>query len=622
VAQAQAHTNAPPRPAGHQIKVINLHRAFAARLGHTKPGKISGIVYARGKHVRAVQKRRACSEPNCALIYNGGSVQHSPHVYLLLWGPAWSTSPGEEASASYLESFYSGLGAQPDDNWSTTTSQYGDGSGFPAFTGSVYEGAFQDTSTPPSGVDQSGLAAEADAFATSQGVTDLGDAQIVVATQSGTCPQGFYAPGCAGGTGNYCAWHSSSNEPYTNLPYILDAGAGCGEDFVNGNGTYDGFSIVGGHEYAETITDPYPDSGWFDYNDSISGGEIGDKCAWRGESWGGNDPAGDVTLSTGSFAMQSLWSNAANACVMSTTLRDTVTVTNPGNQNGTVGDGVSLQMHGSSSDGYPLTWHATGLPAGMAINPTTGLINGTFTRAAVYNVTVAASDQTGASGSASFTWTVTSASDVVTVANPGNQTTYQNVKVSLKVTGTSSAGHPLTWSASGLPGGLSIGSSTGQVTGQPHNPGTYHVLVTASDQTGASGSAAFTWTVKRVVGKAITGFAGKCLDDHNRLVTNGNTVDIYTCNGTGAQLWTFSGGELIVLGKCLYDPHGGGGSTSLVIWTCNGQSTELWTHRSNGEYVLKHNGLCLTDPSSSRVNGTPVQVRVCHNYSDQHWSLP
>jgi hypothetical protein len=139
-------------------------------------------------------------------------------------------------------------------------------------------GAFQDTSTPPNGVDQSQLAAEADAFASSHGVTDLTDAQIILATQSGTCPSGFDAPSCAGGTGTYCAWHSSSNEPYTNLPYLLDAGTGCGESFVNSgaSGSHDGFSIVGGHEYAETITDPYPNSGWIDVSDPY-GGEIGDK---------------------------------------------------------------------------------------------------------------------------------------------------------------------------------------------------------------------------------------------------------------------------------------------------------------------------------------------------------
>jgi hypothetical protein len=146
------------------------------------------------------------------------------------------------------------------------------------------------------------------------GVTDLTNAQIIVATQSGTCPAGFYAPSCNGGSGYYCAWHSNSNEPYTNLPYVLDAGGGCGEDFVNAAGTHDGFSIIGGHEYAETITDPFPLSGWWDPNDNTESGEIGDKCAWQA-------PNGDVALSTGSFAMQSLWSNSApNACVMSTSV--------------------------------------------------------------------------------------------------------------------------------------------------------------------------------------------------------------------------------------------------------------------------------------------------------------
>jgi len=620
VAQAQTHPR--PRPAGYQAKAINLHRAFEAALGHTKLGKISGITYALGKRPKAAGRvHRSCTEPNCPLVYSGGVVQHSPHVYLLLWGPAWSTNSGEEASAAYLESFFAGLGAQPQDNWSTTTSQYGDGSGFPAFTGSVYEGAFQDTSTPPSGVTESQLAAEADAFTADEGVTDLNDAQIVVATQSGTCPQGFYAPGCAGGSGNYCAWHSSSSEPFTNLPYILDSGTGCGEDFVNSNGTYDGFSIVGGHEYAETITDPYPDSGWIDAADGVSGGEIGDKCAWAGEIWGGNDPDGDVTLSTGSFAMQSLWSNSADACVMSTE-PDTITVTNPGNQTGSVGDAVSLQMQGSSSAGNPLTWKATGLPAGLSINSSSGLMSGTLAAHADYHPTITAKDSTGAQGSVAFTWQVQTAKDAVTVINPGNQTTYRNVEVSLQVTGNSSGGYPLTWTATGLPTGLSIGTATGLVSGTPHNPGNYSVVVRASDKTGATGYVAFTWTVKQVVGRAITGVGGKCLDDHNRLVTNGNTVDIYTCNGTGAQRWTFSGGELIVLGKCLDDPHSGGGSAAVVIWTCNGHNSELWAHRSNGEYVLKQNGLCLTDPSSSKVNGTPVAVRACHNYKDQHWTGP
>jgi hypothetical protein len=84
-----------------------------------------------------------------------------------------------------------------------------------------------------------------------------------------------------------------------------------------------------------------------------------------------------------------------------------VTVTNPGNQTGTVGTAASLQVHASdSASGQTLTYRASGLPAGLSINSSTGLISGTPTAAGTANVTVTATDGTGASGSANFTWTV------------------------------------------------------------------------------------------------------------------------------------------------------------------------------------------------------------------------
>ena len=99
-------------------------------------------------------------------------------------------------------------------------------------------------------------------------------------------------------------------------------------------------------------------------------------------------------------------------------------------------------------------------------------------------------------------------------------------------------------------------------------------------------------------------------------------MDIWTCNGTTSQTWTFSGGHLMVLGKCLNDQAHTGVGTKLVIWGCNTHMGQLWAHKSNGEYVLQLNGLCLTDPSGSSVNGTQVQIRTCQNFADQHWSLP
>ena len=86
---------------------------------------------------------------------------------------------------------------------------------------------------------------------------------------------------------------------------------------------------------------------------------------------------------------------------------NTVTVTNPGNQTGTVGTAVSLQIHATdSATGQTLTYSATGLPAGLSINASSGLIPGTPTTATTYSVTVKATDTTGAFGTAAFSWTI------------------------------------------------------------------------------------------------------------------------------------------------------------------------------------------------------------------------
>jgi subtilase family serine protease len=85
---------------------------------------------------------------------------------------------------------------------------------------------------------------------------------------------------------------------------------------------------------------------------------------------------------------------------------NTVTVTNPGSKTGTVGTATSLQISASDSGGLALTYSATGLPTGLSINASSGLISGTPSAAGTFSVTVTAKDSTNASGSATFTWTI------------------------------------------------------------------------------------------------------------------------------------------------------------------------------------------------------------------------
>src|ERR1700677_3247291 len=182
-----------------------------------------------------------------------------------------------------------------------------------------------------------------------------------------------------------------------------------------------------------------------------------------------------------------------------------VSIFSPGTQTTPVGGSVYLQMQGEDTCTGSLSYKASGLPAGLSINSTTGVISGATKTAGTSSVTVTGTDSTGPSGSATFTWNIGTTSNTVTVTNPGSQTGTVGTAASLQIAATDSgSGQTLTYSATGLPAGLSISSTTGLISGTPTTAGSNSVTVTAKDTTGASGSASFTWTINPTATNTVT----------------------------------------------------------------------------------------------------------------------
>ena len=384
-------------------------------------------------------------------------------VYLIFWGSQWggagtdgngNTTFANDSTgvAPRLQQLFKGIGTN-NELWSGVMTQFCEGvatgsqtcpanSAHVAYpTGGTLAGVWANTgSAAPSQANGHQIGTVAVSAATHFGNTTAAsnrNAQYIVVSPSGTHPDGFNTPG-----GGFCAWHDWNGDTtlsggavsssvgdiaFHNMPYVPDAGASCGAGFVNPGNNLDGVTIVDGHEYSETVTDQNPPGGWTD----SQGEENADKCAWIQS---GQGASANVSFGTGTFAMQSTWSNDFNngtgGCQISHPIvgggggGNTVTVTNPGNQAGTVGTPVSLQIHATdSSSTATLTFSATGLPGGLSIS-SSGLISGTPTTGGMFNTTVTATDNTGASGSTSFSWTISGggggcASPGQKLGNPG-----------------------------------------------------------------------------------------------------------------------------------------------------------------------------------------------------------
>jgi len=123
-------------------------------------------------------------------------------------------------------------------------------------------------------------------------------------------------------------------------------------------------------------------------------------------------------------------------------------------------------------------------------NDMTGSNGGAFAAGGGYDMATGLGSPNGAALTQSL------CTDSIALVNPGAQRSTLNTPVSLQIKGDDTRGAPLSYSATGLPAGLSINSSSGKITGRPRHFGTSSVTVTATDPAGTIARVSFPWTIQ------------------------------------------------------------------------------------------------------------------------------
>jgi len=163
-------------------------------------------------------------------------------------------------------------------------------------------------------------------------------------------------------------------------------------------------------------------------------------------------------------------------------------ITSATTASGTAASAFSYQIAASNT---PTSFGATGLPAGLSVNSTSGLISGTPTAAATSTVTLTATNN-GGTGSASLTLTIAAApipAPVVTSATTASGTAASAFSYQITASNT-----PTSYGAMGLPAGLSVNSTSGVISGMPTAAATSTVTLSATNS-GGTGSASLTLTI-------------------------------------------------------------------------------------------------------------------------------
>jgi beta-glucanase (GH16 family) len=122
-------------------------------------------------------------------------------------------------------------------------------------------------------------------------------------------------------------------------------------------------------------------------------------------------------------------------------------------------------------------------------------------------------------------------------------------------------------------------------------------------------------------GSQLIGYANKCIDVPSGNPVDGAQLQIWDCNGTAAQKWSFPGdGTVRALGKCMDVAAGSTADGAKVqLYTCNGTAAQQFVLSGAGDLVNPRANKCVDVAGPSSANGTKLQLWTCTGAANQKW---
>ncbi|MEV1289080.1 ricin-type beta-trefoil lectin domain protein [Micromonospora sp. NPDC049679] len=119
----------------------------------------------------------------------------------------------------------------------------------------------------------------------------------------------------------------------------------------------------------------------------------------------------------------------------------------------------------------------------------------------------------------------------------------------------------------------------------------------------------------------IIGYADKCIDVPNSNPVDGAALQLWDCNGTAAQNWTFAGdGTVRAFGKCMDVAWGStANGATIQLVTCSGNPAQQFVLSGAGDLVNPQANKCVDVADWNSASGARLQTWECTGGANQKW---